>query len=636
MGWHASSSTGLGLVESALISTYNINSGEIILGLTGSPMSLIALFPGKEAQKRESFLQKIKRGWFYLLQTVSGFSGALLISTFFHIVLALLLSLTTIIYFPYHPPQSQDYPTSDLGLFARALDELTKEKGIQDELAETIARLQEERLPEIANKFMVLDERMSEGEKVEIYKKLLEAYFSGPTRISPAEAIMSGETKLVSAGDSFEIRNGERVYLKPSARENGKVELYLLEREVAGEIKKLEQAGALKGSPRVGPRQFVKLKFGTSYAEVPAEYYFRRCPYEEIMAKGALNFSIIKGFPQFLIRQPGSPEQPVLIPDKLPELFPQGNFKIIYYGQVTAPEIETREPKRGQGLQKVFALEKEQWPKKLDELMVYPEEVQFAMFEQEYLQKYDWDSPALAEFTRNFINSNLNGVFLIQDAFTTAFDSLEELFYKKPIFERMARLAEDKPPSPVKDVLLFCLASSLDMERRVLINLAKAYPEAREIYLKKASVDYVFNSLPKALTLKQVYEELRDKLKRNGLASAEEALKKYRELELRIYEQLAERGGQTGAWALYATGLAFWEDGEKEKAIDIWQQIDEKNCPDSISGLLRTLKETPAIRLHQEIDTELNYQSARNTKYLYRRLQQFHKWSRRQQKLPLK
>lgn len=66
-------------------------------------------------------------------------------------------------------------------------------------------------------------------------------------------------------------------------------------------------------------------------------------------------------------------------------------------------------------------------------------------------------------------------------------------------------------------------------------------------------------------------------------------------------------------------------------AIKIWRQIDEKNYPDSVAGLARVMNETPAVKIHQEIDTEINYQASRNSKYLYRRLQQFHKWSLRQQ-----
>ncbi len=72
------------------------------------------------------------------------------------------------------------------------------------------------------------------------------------------------------------------------------------------------------------------------------------------------------------------------------------------------------------------------------------------------------------------------------------------------------------------------------MERRIIKNLARAYPQARDIYLKKASLDYVFNSLPKAFVLKQVYEELKESLSRKGFSSLDKALGKYQEAEVRI------------------------------------------------------------------------------------------------------
>jgi len=40
-----------------------------------------------------------------------------------------------------------------------------------------------------------------------------------------------------------------------------------------------------KNPPGFGPGSFIELKLGTGQTEVPAQYYYRPCPYEEIMAK---------------------------------------------------------------------------------------------------------------------------------------------------------------------------------------------------------------------------------------------------------------------------------------------------------------------------------------------------------------
>ncbi|MBC7361912.1 MAG: hypothetical protein H5U06_06490 [Candidatus Aminicenantes bacterium] len=589
-------------------------------------MKLTTLFPESSPEPKRSLALKIQDAFASIKQTFDSFTGALLLSTFSHLLLIFLLSLTAVVYYP-APPEARG--SSDLNLFARALDELTKEKGLEEQLTEVINHLQEEQLPAIADSLLVLDDSMTEAEKLEVYKKLLEAYFSGDSRISLSGKSQTGGRFSVNPEESFEIRSGEKIYLSPSASDEGKFELYKLDSSTYRQLKNFQQSGGFQSSPKVGPGQIVKLKTKTQFAEVPAEYYYRTSPYEEIMAKGSMNFSIVKGFAPMAEEKTEEKNEEKLPETQAEEIFPQSGFKVIYYGQLKLPEPKISASESKIDKNRIFNLPKDRWEEKLDELMAYPEEEQFRIFEQEYLQKFDWNSAALAEFTRSFINSNLNGVFLIHDPFTTAFDSLEELFYKKQIFERIAALVEKYPQTRVSDELLFCLASSYDFEKRVIGYLNRAYPEASEVYLKKSQLDYVFNSLAKALTIKNVYEKLLESLKRKGFSSIDEALSRYIEQELKIYEQLAERGGKTRARALYAIGLTYWEKGDKERALKTWHQIEEKDCPASLVRFVRLLKETAADRLFQEIELELNYESSRNSKYLYQRSLTFHKWSRR-------
>jgi len=130
--------------------------------------------------------------------------------------------------------------------------------------------------------------------------------------------------------------------------------------------------------------------------------------------------------------------------------------------------------------------------------------------------------------------------------------------------------------------------------------------------------------------LKQVYEDLKENLSRKGFSSLDEALEKYEEGELKIYEDLTGKGGQTRARALYAIGLALWEKGEKEKALETWRKIERSYASLSIKNLLDIINQTPPAKLDEEIEAEISYQSNRNSKYLYRRLIQFNKWARRQ------
>ncbi|HQI21753.1 MAG TPA: hypothetical protein PKV90_00890 [Candidatus Saccharicenans sp.] len=599
-------------------------------------MRQITLFPEEEPEKKKSFNLKPEmiKPWLALKQVGGGFSGALFLSGILHMIIGLGLSVTAVSYYSY-PGSSGSQPAvdSDFKLLARAVEELNKEIGLDEQLARLMEELEEKKLPAVAQNILIMDDRMTEKEKVEVYKNLLENFIKQGGGVSVAEKAGQKERQPGSKEESFEIHSGERVFLSPSPSGSGRSELYILGQEEVRELERLEKAGALKNPPGYGVGRIIDLKVGDRMMEVPAQYYFRSCPYEQILAKGALNFSIIKGFPTFIF-PPAEDEQAKETLEQASgqaeQLFPQGPLRVFYYGEAEFQEQKAEETGQKKREPVHFDLAAHKWSEILDGLMAYPEEVQFSIFEKDYLNKYDWDNPDLAAFTRNFINSNLNGVIFIEDEFTAAFDALEELFYKKPIFERMTVLIESHPPSTVRDELLFCLASSLDMERRVIKNLARVYPQAKDIYLKKASLDYVFNSLPKAFVLKQVYEDLKENLSRKGFSSLDEALEKYEEGELKIYEDLTGKGGQTRARALYAIGLALWEKGEKEKALETWRKIERSYASLSIKNLLDIINQTPPAKLDEEIEAEISYQSNRNSKYLYRRLIQFNKWARRQ------
>ena len=599
-------------------------------------MRQITLFPKEEPEKKKSFSFRPEfiKFWQSARQASSGFSGALFLSGLIHLIIGVALSVTAVSYYSY-PGSSGSQPAvdSDFKLLARAVEELNKEIGLDEQLARLMEELEEKKLPAVAQNILIMDDRMTEKEKVEVYKNLLENFFKQGGGVSVAEKAGQKERQPGSKEESFKIHSGERVFLSPSPSGGGKSELYILGQEEIIELERLEKAGALKNPPGYGVGRIIDLKVGDRMMEVPAQYYFRSCPYEQILAKGALNFSIIKGFPTFIF-PPAEDEQAKETLEQASgqaeQLFPQGPLRVFYYGEAEFQEQKAEETGQKKREPVHFDLAAHKWSEILDGLMAYPEEVQFSIFEKDYLNKYDWDNPDLAAFTRNFINSNLNGVIFIEDEFTAAFDALEELFYKKPIFERMTVLIESHPPSTVRDELLFCLASSLDMERRVIKNLARVYPQAKDIYLKKASLDYVFNSLPKAFVLKQVYEDLKENLSRKGFSSLDEALEKYEEGELKIYEDLTGKGGQTRARALYAIGLALWEKGEKEKALETWRKIERSYASLSIKNLLDIINQTPPAKLDEEIEAEISYQSNRNSKYLYRRLIQFNKWARRQ------
>ena len=69
-------------------------------GVPAPAMSLITLFPPEQPRAKRSYGQRIQKGWLVIKQTASGFTGALLLSTAFHLFLAFLLTVTAVAYYP--------------------------------------------------------------------------------------------------------------------------------------------------------------------------------------------------------------------------------------------------------------------------------------------------------------------------------------------------------------------------------------------------------------------------------------------------------------------------------------------------------------------------------------------------------
>ncbi|HPB59822.1 MAG TPA: hypothetical protein PLB50_06365 [Candidatus Saccharicenans sp.] len=148
-------------------------------------MSLITLFPPEEPRAKRSCGQRIQKGWLVIKQTASGFSGALLLSTAFHLFLAFLLTVTAVAYYPRsvagngEAGSSGGQPAvgSDFELFARAVDELNKEIGLDKQLARLMEELEEKKLPELAQNILIMDDRMTEKEKaIETWRKIEKPY----------------------------------------------------------------------------------------------------------------------------------------------------------------------------------------------------------------------------------------------------------------------------------------------------------------------------------------------------------------------------------------------------------------------------------------------------------------------------
>jgi hypothetical protein len=156
-----------------------------------------------------------------------------------------------------------------------------------------------------------------------------------------------------------------------------------------------------------------------------------------------------------------------------------------------------------------------------------------------------------------------------------AFDFVEELYYKRPLYDAFTVYALRNPDTRTSAEFLFSLADAYDFERRTLVFLDAVAADAADMLANRARRTSAFDFKAKAFVLRELAGDVRSDLKRRGFGSLEEVARRYRKETLAIYDLLAEMGGEIWDRALYATGLTLWEDGRRADAFAAWRNIGE-------------------------------------------------------------
>ncbi|MDH4272795.1 MAG: hypothetical protein OEW18_12565, partial [Candidatus Aminicenantes bacterium] len=504
----------------------------------------------------------------------------------------------------------------DLRLFAEALGSLITAGTGTNEYApaafgagsgETVS------LPEVNPAF---GPGLSDRQKVEIFKGLLTSRLAFP------------EEERGSIKDVLRLESGEKVFLSGSADGSGRLEIYKLMKSDAEALDELKSRGDYVQERPAETGGTVRLAANIGPKDVPAEYFYRDGPYEEILARGASLFSAVDGFPDLNPEEQASGKDLASGIPAAPAIPPvdKASFTIVYLPRSLT---DSRPPRMGEAA--ALPASNDEMARVLDGLMAFPEEEQFARFEKDYLVKYDLDDEDLARLTREFLYANINGAFFVVDDLSSAFDSLEEFFYKKPVFEKLDTWRRKAPRSKTAAELLFCLASAYDFEKRVIRYLAVAHPEAKDVLDRKLKPRSLFNPGVKAFVVITVCRDLLGRLARGGYSSLDEAISRYTQEQFRIYDSLLGFGGETKNRALLAAGCLLWQEGDHDGAIKRWRQIDVTSKIVLARRIQRSLEDPWGFRRSpiRLIDEDLAQDSAKNTAILHERAVKFHKWSRR-------
>jgi hypothetical protein len=361
---------------------------------------------------------------------------------------------------------------------------------------------------------------------------------------------------------------------------------------------------------------------------IPPEVYFRDCPYERILARGASLFTAVRGFPEF-VRPPVEERAfPTALPASARPIRREPSDLMTVRLIKTAPSFEFADAD-APGNSAEFGPAR--IAEILNELMKKPEDEQFADFDRAYLQRFDPDSANLARLAGRFIYTNLNGVFYMADDFAMAFDFLEELYYKRAIYDAYGGYWRRHPKTKTAAEFLLGAAAAYDFERRALVFLEAVEPKADEILFSGVRQTSAFDFRTKAYVLKRMAEEVRAGLKRKGFPNFEAALRGYREASMGIYRVLSEMPGEIHNRALFLLGGAHWEDGDVQRAFEVWRTVD----PDYDSPIFRDIKprlnaqgddlSAAAIRIGEVMADG----AGRGTGDLLQRQLHYHKWANR-------
>jgi tetratricopeptide (TPR) repeat protein len=276
--------------------------------------------------------------------------------------------------------------------------------------------------------------------------------------------------------------------------------------------------------------------------------------------------------------------------------------------------------------------------KRLDTLMGMPEYLQFAIFTETYLKKYNPDGEGIAKFVREFVYQNLGSVFVVSDSFTSGFDFLEEIFYNKELQGYFVSYWNENPRTKTGAEFLLTLASLYDFERRAAAYLLDSYEIAKRILSGEEKLPRAFSQKAKAYVLKEVCEDLISRMVDRGIKSEDELLSLYRREQERIYQLVIDMGGEERDRALYVLGRLFWDEGKYEEAILRWSEISDffafKTYQDIKHAL--TIYDSISIPISADlpdlvprINAIFEWESSENDNLLLKRLMDFHKWKKR-------
>jgi hypothetical protein len=519
------------------------------------------------------------------------------------------------------PPSPAAALTKDFQAFREALTEYASSGAVPERLAHAMIALSEDELDKAFRKAPVLDYRLSDREKMGLYKSMAAEALANFAEESGNRPDLDGrfgprfdslgETPRTDPGADFEL-------VKAGQTLDEKARLFMISKETARQLEALISASPKAG----GHKDPVLVQDETGQASsVPGGYFYRDSPYLQITAVGARMFYAVKGFPELPALEP-VPGAKASAKASVPE--PPPAFSVVYISRVRTRTSLAPSPSTGQ----LLVLRPGEAERILDELMPLPGDEQVRRFHRDYLSRYDPDSRDLAELTSAFIYGNLGMMFVGMDnPLSRGFDLLEETYYDDLSQDKLVPFALANARTRTGTAILLGLAASYEFERRALAALDRSVDAAKRVLADPAADNYpVHDKAAKAYVLREVYRDLAAELRRRHYGSMASVLERYRDKQLEIYDYLIRMGGEARSQALYALGRLYWDEGDADLAMTMWRSVDPAVAKGTASDVRQALTGRYPV---QEIDYILGREGASDKARLFDRLQRFHKWDKR-------
>lgn len=552
-----------------------------------------------------------------------SFSSALFLSVVFHTIIIGFICFT-------HPSSIVSAKEKEYEVFAQAFtetkDDIVKDKSFAQQFFET----EGDELLKILGGDKIFDLNLENKEKVEFYKKLIQAYFQlEKNKISkdPASDITFDDLMifLQNLGE-IELSSGSKVYVSDSTLEDKAMDFYRISKERRDKIKYFTRHEDLEKERKKIVRNHVLLKTETGIKFIPSEYYFRDSPYEQILAIGARLFYVVKGFPDLekesFLETYKSEER-----DVFDHVESEKKFVVffIHDSSLRRSPLET-----SQSQKKLLKASNDEIQKILDDLMLLPEDEQLLYFKENYLEEYDPDDGNLPVLTKEFFYENLSNVIIIIDDISASFTYIEEIFYNRPYDRYFQSYYKENQGTKTGLEFLFCLASLYDFERRGLAYLSDSYEEAKRLLKDPYSQSDAFNIRAKAFVIKEVFEEIILEIKNRGYNSLDEVLDRYREEQKKIYSMIIRKSREARNQGLFSLGCLYWDEGQYDLAFKEWRKIDDSYPSQAFQEIREFFSSHDySQEMISQVDDIFEFEAYKRSRDLLRRLLKYHRWEKR-------